>query len=183
MKYSSGIPNNLKQGLSRKLATLLAILCGQRAREIIAVIDLRNICFEKDILIIRIGDLLKTAPQKFHLGEIKFPSHHDKTVCPMEVLKCYIDLTKDMRGDLTGLFITTTKPYRKASKDTLSRLVKRMRKRANIEMKIFSSHSTRSASTIMTKSVHLPIDLILKTGGWRSMKSYAKLYDKPIEEN
>ena len=110
-------------------------------------------------------------------------SNHDKTFCLMEVLKCYIDFTKDMRGDLTGLFITTTKPYRKASKDTLSRLVKGMLKRASVEMKIFSSHSTRSASTIIAKSVHLPIDLILKAGGWRSMKSYAKHYDKPIEEN
>ena len=29
VKYLSGIPNNLKQGLPGKLATLLAILCGQ----------------------------------------------------------------------------------------------------------------------------------------------------------
>ena len=33
VKYLSGIPSNLKQGLPGKLATLLAILCGQRARE------------------------------------------------------------------------------------------------------------------------------------------------------
>ena len=118
MKNLSGIPNNLKQGLSGKLATLLTILCGQRAREILVVMDLRNICFEKDVLIIRIGDLLKTSTQRFHLGEIKFPSYHDKTIYPMEVLKCSVDLTKDIRGDLTGLFITTTKPYRKDSKDT-----------------------------------------------------------------
>ena len=58
----------------------------------------------------------------------------------MEVLKCYIDLTKDIRGDLTGLFITTTKPYRKVSKDTLSRWVKGMLKGAGIDMKIFSPH-------------------------------------------
>ena len=116
VKYSSGMPNNLKQGLSGKLATLLAILCDQRAREILAVMDLTNICFEKDVVIFRIGDLLKTSIQKFNLGEIKFPSNHDKTICPMQVLKCFIDLTKDIRGDLTGLFITTTKPYRKSSR-------------------------------------------------------------------
>ena len=58
----------------------------------------------------------------------------------MEVLKCYIDLTKDIRGDLTGLFITTTKPYRKVSKDTLSRWVKGMLKGAGIDMKIFFPH-------------------------------------------
>ena len=78
-----------------KLATLLEILCGQRASEILAVKDLRNICFENDVVIIRLRDLLKTSTQKFNLGEIKFPSYHDKTICPMEVLKCYIDLTKE----------------------------------------------------------------------------------------
>ena len=36
----------------------------------------------------------------------------------------------------------------------------------------------------MAKSLHLPIDLALEAGGWRSMKSlYSKQYDKPIEEN
>ena len=144
--------------------------------------DLRNICFEEDVKIIRIGDLRKTSTQRFHLGEIKFPSYHDKTVCPMEVLKCYIDLTKDIRGYLTGLFITTTKPYCKASKNILSRWVKEMLKGTGIDMKIFSSHSTRSASSSMAKSVHLPIDLILKSREWRNMKSYAKPYDKPIEK-
>ena len=98
----------------------------------------------------------------------------------MEILKCYIDLTKDIRGDLAGLFITTTKSYSKASKDTLLRWVKGMLKGADIDMKIFPPHSTRSASTSMAKSVHLAIDLILKAGGWRSMKSYTKHYDKPI---
>ena len=41
----------------------------------------------------------------------------------------------------------------------------------------------RSASTSMARSEHLPIDLILKARGWRSMKSYVKHCDKPIEEN
>ena len=32
MKYLSGIPNNVKDRLFAKLAILLVILCGQRAR-------------------------------------------------------------------------------------------------------------------------------------------------------
>ena len=145
--------------------------------------DLRNICFEKNVVIIRIGDLLKTSTQKFHLGEIEFPSYHDKTICPMEVLKCYVDLTKDIRGDLTGLFITITKSYRKTSKDTLSRWVEGILKEAGIDMKIFSPYSTRIVSTSMAKSAHLPTDLILKAGGLRSMNLYVKHYGKPILEN
>ena len=72
----------------------------------------------------------------------------------MEVLKSYIDLTKDIRGDLTGLFTTIIKPQRKASKNTLSRWVKRMLKGTGIDLKIFSTHSTKRASTSMAKSEH-----------------------------
>ena len=42
-----------------------------------------NICFEKDIAIILIDDLLKSSTQKFYLGGIKFgikfPSYNDET--------------------------------------------------------------------------------------------------------
>ena len=61
-------------------------------------------------MIIHIGDLLKISTKKFHLREIKLPSYHDKTIGPREVLNFYIDLTKNIRGDLAELFITTTKP-------------------------------------------------------------------------
>ena len=68
--------------------------------------DLRNVCFVKDTVTILIDDLLKSSTQKFHLGGIytgiKFPSYNDKLICRIEVLNGYIDLT--------GLFITTTKP-------------------------------------------------------------------------
>ena len=55
----------------------------------------------------------------------------------MEVLKCYIDLTKDITGDLTGSFITTTKQYHKASKGTLSRWVKGMLKGAEVHQLVW----------------------------------------------
>lgn len=44
--------NNSVFDLSGKLETLLAVLCGQRAREVLSVIDLKNISFEEDLLII-----------------------------------------------------------------------------------------------------------------------------------
>ena len=47
VKYLSGIQNNLKQELSGKLATLLGILCGHRAREMLVVMDLRNMFCER----------------------------------------------------------------------------------------------------------------------------------------
>ena len=60
------------QRLLKKLATLLAILLGQRAREILSLMDIRNITMEQTCLIIRIGDLLKTSNRKFHSEELSF---------------------------------------------------------------------------------------------------------------
>ena len=47
--------------LTYKLATLLAILSGQRAREIVSVIDLRNMDLTDTGCTIRIGNLLNTS--------------------------------------------------------------------------------------------------------------------------
>ena len=84
LKYISSMDTENVQHLSQKLATLLAILCGQRAREILSLMDIRNITMEKTCLIIRKGDLLKTSNHKFHNGELKFPKYVENTnICPV----------------------------------------------------------------------------------------------------
>ena len=76
------------QRLLKKLATLLAILFGQRAREILSLMDIRNITMEQTCLIIRIGDLLKTSNRKFHYEELKSPKYIENTnICPVTSLK------------------------------------------------------------------------------------------------
>ena len=59
---------NTKQSKTRviwKTSYIISnFICGPRARKMLAVMDLRNICFEKDVVIIRISDLLKTSTQK-----------------------------------------------------------------------------------------------------------------------
>ena len=74
VKYLSSINPKSFLDISRKLASLLAILCGQCGRKI-SVMDIRNTTIEENFLIIRIGDKLKTTSIKFHVGEIKFPVH------------------------------------------------------------------------------------------------------------
>ena len=93
-------------------------------------------------------------------------------------MKEYLKLTVNLRSNITRLFITTTKPYKTTSQDTLDRWIK------TIDISIFSSHSTRSASTTRA-ATRIPIDTVLKTGDWRSMRTFAKHYNKDIifEEN
>ena len=88
---SSIIPKSLLD-ISRKLASLLAILRGQGEREI-SLIDIRKTTIEENFLIIRIGDKLKTTSIKFHVGEIKFLVSENANVCPVKRHKQYIDVT------------------------------------------------------------------------------------------
>ena len=91
LKYISSINTENVQHLSCKLAILLAILCGQREREILSLMDIRNITMEEACLIIRIGDLLKTSNRKFHNEELKFPKYIENTnICPVTTLKQYL---------------------------------------------------------------------------------------------
>ena len=88
LKYISSINTENVQYLSCKLAILLAILCGQREREILSLMDIRNITMEEACLIIRIGDLLKTSNRKFQNRELKFPKYIENTnICPVATLK------------------------------------------------------------------------------------------------
>lgn len=57
-----------KKGLAGNLAISLAVLSGQGARRILAVMNLRNMWFEKDVVAIGTADSLKTSFQKCHLG-------------------------------------------------------------------------------------------------------------------
>ena len=63
--------------------------------------------------------------------------------------------------------------------DTLSRWIKKTLRDSGIDMNIFSLHSTRSASTTFAKQ-YLPLETVLKTGGWSSMKTFALYYNKPV---
>ena len=50
--------------------------------------------------------------------------------------------------------------------------------KADIDTSIFSPHSTRSAGSSKAKKDLVSINTILKTGRWRSMKTFGRFYDK-----
>lgn len=181
LKYMCSMDTGTIQQLSQKLSTLLAILCGQRAREILSLMDTRNISVEETCLIIRVGDLLKTSNSKFHNGELCFPKYTENTsICPVVAYNQYLEMTSKNRGPITSLFITQIKPFKPASKDTIGRWIKETLSKAGIDTSIFSPHSTRSAASSTAKKGHVPIETILKTGGWRSMKTFGRFYDKEV---
>ena len=116
------------------------------------------------------------------MGEIKFPVYENANICPVKLFKQHIDVTKSITGSRNCLFITTSKPYRPASKDTPARWIKLVLHDAGIDMTIFTPHSIRSASTSKA-ATKVPIETVLKTGGWRSMPTFTNHYNKQIDNS
>ena len=116
VKYLTNTPSEKLYDLSKKLATLAAILCRQRPKEKLGLINIRNLSFEENFPVIRIGDIMKTSNKKFHIGEIRFPRYRENDqICVITCMKKYLKLTANLRGNVTRLFNTTTKAHKTPS--------------------------------------------------------------------
>ena len=54
--------------------------------------------------------------------------------------------------------------------------------KAGIDTTAYKAHSRRAAVTSVTKGEQVLIDTILSTAGWRSESTFARFYDKPIQD-
>ena len=79
------------------------------------------------------------------------------------------------------LDVSFTKPYKRVSRETLSRWVRTVMTSAGVDTTIFKPHSTRAAATSRAKTASVPIQEILKTAGWLSSRCFDKFCDKPVE--
>ena len=114
LKHLSKVDISKLKDLTLKLATLLALLCGQRAREILSVMDIRNTVIEDNICLIRIGDLLKTSVPNFHVGQLEYPAFsEDKSICPVTCLEQYINKIRNYRSAYTKLFLCLLSQYQR----------------------------------------------------------------------
>jgi hypothetical protein len=165
--------------LSRKVTMLLLLLSGQRGQTM-HLFDIRNMTLTKSKLTVRIGDLLKTSRPKHHVSEVTFKAYApDRRLCIVTAVKCYLEQTELIRGDITQLLITTKKPIKGVSCDTIRRWTKDIMKSAGLDMTMFSAHSTRAAAT-SAAAKRLPLATVLKTVGWSNESTFAKYYQKPI---
>ena len=56
-------------------------------------------------------------------------------------------------------------------------------KNAGVDMGIFKTHSTRSASTSAASHLGVNIQTIMKTAGWTNAKTFAKFCNKSISDS
>ena len=159
---------------------LLALLSGQRGQTL-HLIDIRNVHVSDSNVKIVIGDLLKNSKPGKHLGEMNFPAYkYNENLCIVKTLEFYLQKTRPLRGTITSLFITSQRPYKAISRDTLARWMKSVMSTAGIDISIFKPHSTRSAASSTAHALKIPMATILRTVGWSKDCVFRKFYNKPI---
>ena len=126
--------------------------------------------------------MLKTSQPGKHLGTIEIKAFtEDKAICPVNVLKEYVARTLPLRKNAPQLLLSYQKRHKPVSSETIGNWIKKTLTRTGIDIKVFSAHSTRSASTSAAKMGNIPISTIVNAAGWSNTKTFSKFYDKPID--
>ena len=166
--------------LTRKLCALLLLTTAQRVQTI-HVMRLSCICFDSAGCSVQIIDKLKHTRQGHHQSVLKLPRFpQDKKLCVIECLNQYIHRTRRIRGSNDQLLLCYVQPYGPASKDTISRWLKKVLSDAGIDN--FSPHSFRGAAASAMLKSGISVDHILKTAGWSNASTFHKFYNKPMVE-
>lgn len=171
------------QQLTEKLAMLLALSTGHRIQTL-SKIDIADISESSSGIEIRIHDLIKTSGPGRAQPTLTLPLLTETPeLCPVLALKQYLKITKNVRAS-NKLFISTKKPFKQASTQTISRWIKNSMKKAAIDIKKFTAHSTRHASTSTAYRKGVSIDNIRKIAGWSAdSQIFFRFYNRPICNN
>ena len=151
--------------LTLKLTTLLALVTAQRTQTL-SKLDTSCMQETQEGIVFTIRDPLKTTRPGKHLAPIEIRSFtSDPRLCPVTHLKHYISTTCALRHD-TRLLISYTRPHKPVTNSTVARWVRSTLQEAGIDVNVFSAHSSRAASTSYSVNAKLPLQDILKAGGW-----------------
>lgn len=167
------------RSLSLKLVMLLALITGQRVQTLHSL-DMKFMTIEDDHVYIEIHEILKTSKPGKHLPPLSFPAFvEEPRLCIVTVLKEYIQRTEKLRKS-QKLFVTYTRPYNQPAISTLSNWIKLVLQLAGVDVKLFKTHSTRSASTSAAIKAGVAVNNILKSAGWTNESIFRKFYNRPV---
>jgi len=125
------------------------------------------------------GDSMQDKP--LPLVVKAFPKN--RSIDPVLYVRTYIARTKQLRGDIQQLFITTKGPTRPISADTARNWVKDILKDCGVDLNQFGPGSTRGASTSKASALGASLEEILKAGQWSNKSVWQKYYNKPIVQS
>ena len=169
---------NLKM-LTLKLVLLLALVTHQRVQTL-HLIQLNDIAFLGAQVQITVKDLLKQSRPGKHLEPMLLQEFVDeKDLCVVRYLRQYLFRTKYIHRGNSNLFVSYKEPHKEVTKETISRWIRTILAMCGVNIKIFKSHSTRSASASIAAKF-APIETVLKAAGWANDCTFRRYYNKPL---
>ncbi|XP_003740575.1 uncharacterized protein LOC100907979 [Galendromus occidentalis] len=128
--------------------------------------------------------LLTSAARISEIADLVYPPssrqpHEWDLRCPLTALTRYVALTAPHRHPPGPLFLTTRRPFRPASKDTLARWVKSVLSDAGINARVHTAHSTRAASTTAVHLRGVQVPDIMQTAQWTKASTFYNHYYRP----
>ena len=98
-------------------------------------------------------------------------------ICILSLLDIYLSRTCEVRN-CDQLFLTTKKPHRAVSRDSVSHWVKSAMRHAGVNVDVFAPGSIRGASSTNAYLAGVPLDQILKKAGWSNETTFVKWYKR-----
>lgn len=165
--------------VTMKLATLLALVTGQRVQTI-SLIRFSNIKILESGIRIRMTDHLKTTNVRHKQPNLVLPYLRDRPkICVASLLREYEKRTSNIRDNKDKLLIT----HKAATAQSITRWIKHMLKSSGIDTDIFSPHNTRHAATSAAQQKGLSIEATHKAAGWSDKsRVFAQFYNRTLPE-
>lgn len=170
--------------LTLKLVMLVALTTAQRGQSL-HLLDTLNMVQEETAYTFLLDSNLKQSKPGRSTSELVVKLYaypHDRNLCVVNACSVYLDKTKSLRGSESHLLITHQKPHKRASRDTIRRWIQQMMLKAGISINVYKPHSTRSAAASKAKVNNASLAEIMQTAGWSSAATFARFYDREIEQ-
>ena len=165
--------------LTLKLLVLILLVSGQRVQTV-HFLSIDHMVSANNCYTFQIVDHLKQSRPSVKNLLVELRPFKDETLCVVRTLKEYLTRTQSLRGSESQLFISYNRPFKRVSRDTISRWVKLVLTDSGVDTSRFKPHSTRAASTSAASNASVSLDDILHTAGWSSESTFVKFYNKPI---
>ena len=169
--------------LSRKLATLLALVLAHRSSDL-SRLTLQGRKYSANGVSLRLSGLAKQArPGKEKSLQPVFISRYseDKLLCPVACLKAYEKASASFRKENQQLFLAVISPHNPVTSSTIARWLKQAISASGISTE-FTAHSVRGASSTAAAMNGLSIREVMEHAGWSSKDTFCKHYFRPSEQ-
>ena len=166
--------------LVKRLALLVLLTSGQRP-QVLLNLKLSNMSdLDNKVIFTLASTDVKQGRPGYRPPIIVLEQFVEKNLCVVTHLREYLQRTSSIRENMDNLFLTTRKPYKVATRDTLSRWVKSLLDYCGVNTKIFTTGSTRAAVASKALEQGAPLEEIMSAAGWSQATTFSRFYKKVL---